>query len=55
MANGRGSAQTGAEGKGYMREKEERKILHNNNNNNNVLFTQGSHFSYETALPAGPA
>ena len=26
-----------------------------NNNNNNVLFTQGSHFSYETALPAGPA
>ena len=27
----------------------------NNNNNNNILFTQGSHFSYETALPAGPA
>ena len=30
-------------------------LYNNNNNNNNVLFTQGSHFSYETALPAGPA
>ena len=27
----------------------------NHNNNNNVLFTQDSRFSYETALPAGPA